>query len=259
VQRIIQERKHNLAIAANDVTNEDKYGDILSMYMKAARDSRKPYLADDDYLQDVVLNFMVAGRDTTSSTLTNLFRHLSNRPDVAKKMLDEMAAALQKDGSSDHIGWDHIKDLPYSGSVFNEVLRLHPPVAGDFRMCAEECQLPSGLVIPKGARVSIMVAAIGRDSNLWPDADEFIPERWLDQEDPTKPTKRIPEYLLPAFWAGPRICLGKDAARLEVLSTAHAILAGGIKFKLVPNQDEKIKIGPVQFYEAGVKVEVKKC
>lgn len=259
VQKIIQERKKNISSFSND----EKYRDILSMYMKAARDSKKPYLADDGYLQDVVLNFMVAGRDTTSSTLTNLFRVLSERKDVANKMLAEMKTVLRQSNNSagivpvDHIGWDHIRDLPYSNAVLNEILRLYPPVPGDFRLCNETCELPSGLVIPKGSRVSILVAAIGRDSSLWSDAEEFIPERWMDS-DQTRPTKRIPEYIMPAFWGGPRICLGKDAARLEVLSTAHAILSNGIQFHLVPNQNEKIKIGPVQFYEDGVMVEVEK-
>ena len=71
-------------------------------------------------------------------------------------------------------------------------------------------------------------------------------------------TKRIPEYILPVFWGGPRICLGKDGARLQILCTLHTILSSNIRFQLLPNQSDKIKIGPVQFYEEGVQVKVVK-
>jgi len=264
VLRIIQERKRKMqeesaAIAAAR-ESDDKYGDILSMYMKAAQDSKKPYLAEDDYLQDVVLNFMVAGRDTTSSTLINLFRELSGRPEVVQKMLREMEDVLKSPknaGPKTHISWDHIKYLPYSNAVVNETLRMYPPVPGDFRICTETCKLPSGITVPKGSRVTVLVTAIGRDPHLWENPDEFIPERWLNAEDPSQPCKRIPDTL-PVFWGGPRTCLGKDAARLEVLSVAHSLLSSGIRFQLLPDQDDKIKIGPVQFYEEGVKVKVER-
>jgi cytochrome P450 len=250
VQKIIEERKRTLSMS-----EADKYKDILSMYMRTARESNKPYLEEDEYLQDVVLNIAVAGRDTTSSTLINLFRVLSQRPDVASKMLTEMNQVLK---GARHVSWDHIPDLLYSGASFNEILRLYPPVPGDFRLCNETCTLPSGLVIPKGSRVSMPVAAIGRDTNLWPDAHEFKPERWLDSDDPARSAIRIPEYVLPSFWGGPRKCLGKDAARLEVLSTAYLVLSSGLKFRLLPGQNEQIKIGPVQFYEEGVFAKVEK-
>ena len=174
VQKIIHERKQQFNVGNDD----SDYRDILSQYMSAARDLHKPYLADDGYLQDVVLNFMVAGRDTTSSTLINLFRILSNRPEIVEKISTEMEAVLQNT-LQNHIGWDHIKSLPYSNAVFNEVLRMYPPVPGDFRVCNETCQLPSGVTIPKGSRVSIIVTAVGRDPSLWDSPDDFIPERWL--------------------------------------------------------------------------------
>lgn len=179
---------------------------------------------------------------------------LSTHPEVASRMIEELRRVVG--GNENHVSWDHIQDLPYCGAVFNESLRLFPPVSANFRICNETCTLPSGLTLPKGCRVALPISAIGRDPKLWDRPEEFLPERWLDKEDPSKPVRRPDEFILPFFWGGPRICLGKDMARLEVISTAHTILTSGLRFHVLPQQNEKIKIGPVQFYECGVLVKL---
>jgi cytochrome P450 len=94
--------------------------------------------------------------------------------------------------------------------------------------------------------------AIGRDPNLFSDPDSFLPERWL--VDPTKPTLRPEEFSYPVFWGGPRLCLGKDMARLEALNIAHVLLKS-YRFEVLPHSERMVN-GPVQFYEDGLPVVV---
>jgi cytochrome P450 len=118
-------------------------------------------------------------------------------------MLEELDAIV---GRGNPVTWDHIRELRYCGAVFNETLRMYPPVGGDSRTAFKDDILPSGIRLEAGQRVSIPNAAIGRDPHLWEKPESFIPERWLQEG---KPTRRPDEYILPVFWAGPRLCLGK--------------------------------------------------
>ena len=141
---------------------------------------------------------MIAGRDTTSCTLTNVFKLLPTNSEVEPKMLEELDRVV---GRGHAVTWDHIRELRYCGAVFNEVLRLYPPVAGDSRTVMKDDVLPSGITVESGQRVSFPNAAIGRDPHLWDKANSFLPERWLQEG---KPTRRPDEYIFPVFWGGPR-------------------------------------------------------
>jgi len=242
VKNIIGERRASGAWAEND--------DLLSMYIQTARASGKEYIEEDDYLMDAILNFMIAGRDTTSITLTNIFKLLATDRGVEAKMIEELERVV---GRGNAVLWDHVRSLPYCGAVFNEVLRLYPPVPGDMRICNADDVLPSGQRVPAQSRVSIANAAIGRDHHLWREPDAFNPARWLS-DDPSQPTRRVDEYIHPVFWAGPRLCLGKDMARLEVLSVTWAVLQR-FRVDVLPHSERKVN-GPVQFYEQGLPVRV---
>lgn len=231
--------------ASPDFENAD---DLLAMYVRTGRSSGKSYMMDDDYLMETVLNFMVAGRDTTSCTLTNMFKLIALNPEVEAKMLEELDSVVGKGNS---VAWEHIRDLKYCGAVFNETLRFYPPVAADFRNAVKDDVLPSGIHIEAGQRVTILNAAIGRDPHLWDEPDRFIPERWLLEG---KATRRPDEYIYPVFWGGPRLCLGKDMARLETLSIAYAILSK-YRIEVLPHSEKPVN-GPVQFYEHGLPAKI---
>jgi cytochrome P450 len=262
VKNVVDQRKAQLdnvvvstggdTTAVNINSNNVKGDDLLSLYIKTAKVMKKAYMENDDYLNDAVLNFMIAGRDTTSSTLINLFRFLDEKPEVAEKMRQEFIKVV---GHERHVSWDDIRELRYCCAVFNETLRLRPPVSADLRIAVEDVTLPSGLFIPSGSRVVIPNAAIGRDPKLWHNPDEFLPERWIDPEKPDAIIRRVDEFIHPIFWGGPRLCLGKDMARLETLNIAWAVLKE-FNIKVLPGQDDITINGPVQFYKYGMKVVV---
>ncbi|CAE6448865.1 unnamed protein product [Rhizoctonia solani] len=172
-------------------------------------------LTDDEKLiKDELLNIMVAGRDTTASTLTFACYMLATNPHILSKLRDEI---LDHVGRSSYPTFDNFREMKYLRAVINEVLRLYPPVPLNQRECVSPTVLKSGgkqYFIPAGASVIYSVLFIHTRKDLWgDDAEVFDPERWLDD--------RYKKYVLPnpfiflPFNAGPRICLGQQFAYNE--------------------------------------------
>lgn len=224
-------------------------GDLLSLYIDHAKQNNVEL--DAWYLRDTIMSFMVAGRDTTSCTLTNCFRFLSENPSVERKLVDEFEAIRDK-----QISWEDAKSFVYPNAFFNEVMRSMPPVPNMARICIENDQLPSGRFVRAGTAIVFAIQAIGQDPHLFPNPDKFTPERWIVEE--TTPVRRPDEYVFPVFLGGPRLCLGKDMARLETMIFLKKILIEhGLRIRVEPKQNlVKLGSGPVAFYVHGMRVKV---
>jgi len=154
---------------------------------------------------------MLAARDTTATLLSYTCYMLAMYPAVMIRLREEVHASH---GTSGNATYDGLKELKYLRAVLNETLRLFPPVPLNNREAQRETVIPTRdgpIYIPrKGWQFVWSVSSIHKRKDLWgPDADEFIPERWLDdraKEIATDPFRFIP------FNAGPRICLGQQFA-----------------------------------------------
>jgi cytochrome P450 len=177
---------------------------------------------DRTRIRSELLNILLAGRDTTASLLTNLWWLLSKNPTAWAKLQTEIST-LQ--GS--HPTFETLKDLKYLRALLNETLRLYPVVPQNSREAQEDTVLPVGggadgqspLFVAKGSVVGWSVYAMHRRPEYYgPDAEEFRPERWLD--DPATGAKGLRpgwEYL--PFNGGARICLGQQFALTEASYT----------------------------------------
>ncbi|OEL32231.1 Cytochrome P450 94C1 [Dichanthelium oligosanthes] len=189
--------------------------DLLSQFMASAGDARAA--VDDKYLRDIVVSFLLAGRDTVSSALTTLFVLLSKNPAVA--------AAMRAEASDDStpVTYEHLKGLHYTHAVLYENMRLFPPVQFDSKFCAGADVLPDGTYVSGGARVMYHPYAMGRMPRIWgADHGVFRPDRWL-----TGPGGSfVPEslYKYPVFQAGLRVCLGKELAITEMKAVGVAVV-----------------------------------
>ena len=142
--------------------------------------------------------------------------------------------------------------------VLHEVIRLAPPVGDDFRLCNHDDVLPSGVKIRKKTRMIIPNLAIGRDEFLWKNAESFNPERWMAYENGVaKPVRRVDEYVHPIFFAGKRLCLGKDMARFESIVFMAKIFTK-LHVKPLPDQSDEMSSGPVIFRKDGIKCQIEK-
>lgn len=173
-------------------------------------------------IRSELLNILLAGRDTTASLLTNVWFMVSKRPDIWNKLQAEVASLQGRKPT-----FEQLKELKYLRALLNESLRLHPVVPANSREATEDTTLPVGggpngtapIFIKKGTLVVWSVYAMHRRKDFYgEDAEEFRPERWLD--DPVTGRKGLRpgwEYL--PFNGGPRICLGQQFALTEASYT----------------------------------------
>lgn len=206
-ERIRQSRR----IDANKVEK----GDFLSQFAEDGRQS-------DEFLRDILVSFLLAGRDTTPSALTWFFWQISSRPDVVAEILEELRLIRESRGITGPFTMDSTREMNYLQAALSESMRLVPPVSLLGRECqAEEDMLPDGTVVKKGWTVMYSAMAMGQSERIWgADCAEFRPERWL--ADGVFRARSPFEY--PVFHAGPRVCLGKEMAFMQMKAVAASIL-----------------------------------
>ena len=243
---IIKERKRAMR---EEPERFENVNDILGLYLNQARKYNRPELESEVYLRDLILNFMIAGRDTTSYVLTNLFSLMAENPEADAKLYADVKERMTRTGGV--LGKDEINDFVFGDAVFNEALRMYPSVGLDFRIAAKDDVLPSGIKVKAGTLTTVSNYAIGRNPKYFDDPDTFKPERWLKEVDGELNWERLDEYKYPFFWAGYRICLGKDMARFEAKLFMNVIL-NSIKFTMAKPRKLRFSQGPVMFYEEGI-------
>ncbi|KAI8813883.1 cytochrome P450 [Cladochytrium replicatum] len=190
------------------------HGNILQLFIEHA-DTHKEEISDEE-LVDHVLNFVIAGRDTTAQALSWAFYNLSKYPSVCEKLVAE----IDSSNVNADLSYETLKEsFPYAHAVFMETLRLHPSVPFNVRTAVRDEMLPDGTFVPKGATIAWSSYAFGRLEQIWGgDAIVFRPERWT--EDRVNPS----EFVFPAFHGGPRICLGKRLATIEATYVIVSVL-----------------------------------
>eukprot|EP00928_Gymnodinium_smaydae_P058217 TRINITY_DN41438_c0_g1_i1.p1 TRINITY_DN41438_c0_g1~~TRINITY_DN41438_c0_g1_i1.p1 ORF type:complete len:552 (-),score=98.61 TRINITY_DN41438_c0_g1_i1:37-1692(-) len=206
--------------------------DLLALFVQQVDDGSA---ATADWLRDVVLNFIIAGRDTTACTLSWMFFILATHPDIQKKLQEEIDSKFDAE-TLPTIQSLSAKELPYLNGVLYETLRLYPPVPSDGKTCMEEDVLPDGTVIPEKTRLAFMVYSMGRDPNLYVDPEQVKPERWIPFKEPSP-------FEFPVFQAGPRICLGMNMAIFEA-KIAAAMLLREYSFSISEEERKKITYLP---------------
>ncbi|OIW09473.1 hypothetical protein TanjilG_06345 [Lupinus angustifolius] len=111
--------------------------------------------------------------------------------------------------------YEELKEMHYLHAAISETMRLYPPVPLDTRVCLNDDVLLDGTVIKKNWFMTYHTYAMGRMENLWgKDCTNFKPERWLENGVYGKESP----FLFPVFHAGPRTCLGKDMAYIQMKS-----------------------------------------
>ena len=193
------------ALAQLDTKTEGKYT-FLNELVKQTRDPK--------VLRDQALNILLAGRDTTASTLLFLWYELGRNPEIYTKLKDEVD---QRFAEADSVTFESLKRAPYLQQVLKEVLRMYPIVAENVRFAAEDTTLPRGggsdgsqpIFVAKGTNITYSPWCMHRDRDVYgDDANVFRPERWVDLKNPGW------AYL--PFNGGPRVCLGQQFALTEL-------------------------------------------
>ncbi|KAK4261595.1 hypothetical protein QN277_004566 [Acacia crassicarpa] len=206
--------------------------------------------SDEDLMTDIIISFVLAGKDTTSAALTWFFWLLSNNPEVRKKIVKETSE------KSEVPVYDEVKDMVYTHAALSESMSLYLPVPLDTKEVMADDVLPDGTAVKKGMRVTYHVYAMGRMEKLWGrDWAEYRPERWLEREgsggesEKWRFVARDP-FSYPVFQAGPRTCLGKQMAYLQMKRVVGAILT---RFTVVPAMPEGTEPQLISFLTSKMK------
>ncbi|VVB17876.1 unnamed protein product [Arabis nemorensis] len=244
VSEIIRAKKKILEIGG-DVSDKK---DLLSRFLAAGH--------DEEAVRDSVISFIMAGRDTTSAAMTWLFWLLSENNDVEEKILEEV-----RNKRSLGLGFEDLREMSYTKACLCEAMRLYPPVAWDSKHAANNDVLPDGTRVRRGDKVTYFPYGMGRMEKVWgQDWDEFKPDRWFEEEPNygTKPVlKSVSSFKFPVFQAGPRVCIGREMAFLQMKYVVGSVLS---RFEIIPVCNNRPVFIPLltAHMAGGLKVKIKR-
>ncbi|KAJ1292072.1 hypothetical protein BS78_02G364100 [Paspalum vaginatum] len=221
-----------MEIIESRLAAKDKAGgygdDLLGLMLEAcAPEHGGAQLLSMDEIIDECKTFFFAGQETTSHLLTWAMFLLSTHPDWQHKLREEV---LRECGGRDDDRaptYDMLNKLKLMNLFVLETLRLYSPVPLIRRRTKAPAELGGGIVVPEGTTLSLPIATMHRDKEVWgDDAGEFNPLRFDGAA-----TRSAPKNLsaLLAFSSGPRSCIGQNFAMVEVRAVLAAILQ---RFKL---------------------------
>ena len=196
--------------------------DLLSVLMNA-RDEETGVRMDRRQLRDELVTLFVAGYQTTMHALTWTWYLLDRHREAAERLWAEQRSIL----NGRLPGMESVHELSYSRMVFQEAMRLYPPIKVIVREAAADDEI-DGYRIPARSLVLVSPYITQRHPALWENPETFNPERFTPEQ-----TERRSRYAYLPFSAGPRICLGGNFAMLEAVLVL-AMVIREYRLQLVP-------------------------
>ena len=229
--KVVTARRKELESGNVALTHEGKYMIDLLLDAKEKEDQ-----LTDLELRDNIIMLMVAGSETTGTTLTWALWHIINNRDIHAKVMQEIEAL--------DISWDnfHItkfdEAMPFLTSVLKETLRFTPAISGIPERIFKEPATIGDLELPAGSRVGVAQYVMHRNPDYWKDPNKFDPERFNSASDTGSNDvegaggnsassdlgSRAPKYFYLPFGLGRRTCMGKFFAMNEMRVVLSLIL-----------------------------------
>lgn len=209
-------------------SNRSYPNDLLSILINAYSTSD----IDQKILRDQVMSFLLAGHETTANGLVWAWYEICKNPEIKNKLMAEV----------DHVLRDNVKPtlqdidrLKYTSCVFEEAMRLYPPVWTMSRESLEDdtLTLDDGSIIDVPKDTTVMLCAYGMHRNLsyWENPEGFDPSRFNSEQKLTRP-----KFSYFPFGGGARLCLGHKFAMIESV-LAISMIAQRYDLTLLPGQD----------------------
>ncbi|KAJ8750288.1 hypothetical protein K2173_014203 [Erythroxylum novogranatense] len=218
VRRYVDEIIANKKKIIEGGNNHSRNNDLLSRLIMTDH--------EELVIRDMVINFIMAGRDTTSAAMTWLFWLLSCHPNSKREVVEEAKHVMDR-----LVDYESLDELSFLEACLCESMRLYPPVAWDSKHAMFDDRLPDNTDVRAGDRVTYFPYGMGRMEALWGDDGlEFKPQRWFLEPDKNRVMKVCP-YKFPIFQAGPRVCLGKEMAFIQMKYVVASIVE---KFEIEP-------------------------
>ncbi|CCC11186.1 unnamed protein product [Sordaria macrospora k-hell] len=205
-------RKVEKRLAMEDPASRMDFVDAMYRAEFEGEDGLKKVLREE-----IVFNMrliMLAGSESTATALTGTVFLLATHGDVQRRLAGDVRGLFEREGEIDIWSAQRVK---YLGAVLSEAMRVLPPASLSMpRFCQEGGDVICGRWVPAGVTLEIWPMAVTHSSRNFAKPDEFIPERWMDdgERDPIFENDKA-EALKP-FSYGPRDCIGKSLANVEM-------------------------------------------
>ncbi|KAI3725705.1 hypothetical protein L1987_65497 [Smallanthus sonchifolius] len=229
--------------------------DMLTCLMTGQQSYSDGFKQDDKFLRDTILNLMIAGRDTTSSSLTWFLWLVVTHPHVEEKIREEISAIIPESelGKPRVFKAKETNKLVYLHATFCEALRLYPPVPFQHKAPIKPDTLPSGHRVDPNMKIMFSLYGMGRMETIWgEDSCEFKPERWITDKNMIR---HEPSNKFLSFNAGPRTCIGRQVAFTQ-MKTVGATIFHNYNFEMVKGHIVAPNVSIILYMKHGLKVRV---
>ena len=197
--------------------------DLLTVLLETVDPITGAPLSDEE-LRAQVMTMVMAGHETTAKALTWSLYLLSQHPEIAAQVRNELSTVLDGRDAT-------IADLPrlaVTRSVIQEAMRLYPPIWVISRRVVHDDSL-AGYDVPAGSLVCVSPWVLHHSPRYWNEPERFDPARFRTESGPA-PFTYIP------FGGGPRVCIGRGFALIEA-QLVLATLCQHLEFELWPGHD----------------------
>ena len=213
--------------------------DIMAMLV-AARDEDGQAMSDEE-IRDELVTLLVAGHETTATSLSWVAYRLLQNPQVLEKARAELAAVVGNGSASDGLTAEQIAEFKYLDAVIKETARLNPILPTVARYLEAPVRI-GGHELPAGCLALPCLYLTHRRPDVWPEPDAFRPDRFLDT--------RVDPYAFFPFGGGLRHCLGATFALYE-MKIVLARMLSRVALKPAPNHTVRLVRRSITFAPSG--------
>lgn len=218
-----------LQVAARRRKQRSTSPDMLAMLIEA-RDQQSGQSMDDRQLINEIVTLIVAGHETSATTLSWMWYLLSQHPDV------EGTLSIELDSMTSLPEPEDLSKGSYARQIIDETLRLYPAAWLMTRKALRDDRL-GDYFVPAGTEVYVSPYFVQRHPDLWENPDRFNPDRFA----PGNSKDRHRLAMIP-FSAGPRNCIGEFLARVE-MQMHLLIVAKHLRLQYVQSRPLELEVG----------------
>ncbi|MDZ4381002.1 MAG: cytochrome P450 [Parvibaculum sp.] len=211
IESIVQPGRKKLDLFARAIVDEAKRegGETTLMHrLMAASKHEDGHAMSQDEVRDEVATFLLAGHETTATTLSWAWYLLTLHPEWQDRLYEEVRRVT----GGRRLTADDVPLLPLTRAVIDETLRLYPVVPNLLRRAVKLVEVAPGITIRKGDTVLMSPWVLHRHKRYWRDPERFDPMRFTGEEAAARPR----QIYMP-FGGGPRICIGMSFAIMEAV------------------------------------------
>jgi cytochrome P450 len=232
-RRLVKRSRETLEALVTEIIAErrregEDRGDLLSLLLSRPAEEGEA-LTHDRQLRDEAVTLFIAGFENVATALTWTWHLLAQHPEVEGRLHAELDEVLG--GRPPAV--EDIPRLAYTRMVFEEAMRLYPPVPRLVRTALQDYEV-GGYTVPAGSLVVVSQYLMHRDPRFFPDPLRFDPERWTPEA-----RRERPAYCYFPFGGGPRRCIGDGFAYVEGVLVLAAFAS---RWRLRPAARERVEL-----------------